>query len=1068
MADHEYTFDPDAGNNTAASVYRLARRGGPRVLDLGSGPAIVSSHLATNDSKEVTCVDQSSESLAAARGRGIARTIMADLADSDWVDHLEERQFDVIILADVLEHLINPGQLLSTIATCGLLAPGGHLVISIPNAGHEAVVAELVKGRFTYQDTGLLDSTHLRFFTLDTLRGLLEGSGFFITQVERTRRTAEQTSLSAHDATLPTELRDLILQAAPEAQTYQFIVSAEPADAASDLAEAREQLSLLSAELAEVKRVLHRTQDQAERSRLQLKTEAKLADRELALLRQRIQQVEGVLERERKRHTQVLGSAGKAAAKEIAALQRKIDEIYKSRTWKVGRAAWGAFHLPGKVLSKTRPTPSNTVMPRVPAPTPKETPTLHETIDYPLVEDNIVRQKYERALARRTFSGTARNVTIAVYSTDLTEGRGDVYTAVGLGRQLETIGFEVIYLPRDRWYDVPSGTEIFVAMMESVDITQLPSDLATVAWIRNETEVWCRQPWLPLFDLALASSPQSLEAVRRVFAGPTGLLPIGVDTELFAPRSRPDDRAGVVTTVNQWGRERELFTHLKQAEVKWPLALFGESRGLAPELECFSRGPVSFFALPSLYNQAVVVLDDFNHTTAPFGNVNSRVYEAAACGAIVLTNRSNGLDAVGLENLGTFSSAQTISELITHSLGSAGALKGAQSQAMDVDERHSYVRRAAEFAGHLQRLDGADTVDRLVVNFYPDYRANPYLEMMWSSLRGDGSIAIPIADDLDVSAAVRAADLQASVFHLNWTAPILGPAQDDHSRLVRYRRFVEALDELNGRGVPTIWTLHNVLPHECADPYLEAQLRQEIADRVDHIHVMCESTVAACSEWFDVPETKTRMIPHPSYIDVYSNLVDKETARYHLGLQPDDFVYLHFGQIRPYKAIDRLLDAFDRVSHSDPKVKLLLVGKPGRFDGVRQIMERARANPSVIANFNHIPDADVQLYMNAADVAVLPHRQALNSGALLLAYSFGLPVVASATGCMATQVDDLTGVTFDWDEGEQALLNALLDGRQLGPNHGKAAYERAKAVHYLDIGTQFRQLVDEAMSLRRT
>jgi 2-polyprenyl-3-methyl-5-hydroxy-6-metoxy-1,4-benzoquinol methylase len=450
MADYEYTFDPTAANDTAASVYRLARRGGSRILDLGSGPAIISAHLAANDSKEVTCVDASSDSLAAARARGIDKTIVADLADSAWADQLADEQFDVIILADVLEHLINPRQLVQTIADRRLLAPGGQLVISIPNAGHEAIVAELVRGRFTYQDTGLLDSTHLRFFTLDTLRALLESTGYFITQIERTHRTAEQTSLSVHDATLPTELRDRILQAAPEAQTYQFIVRAEPADAARDLAETREQFSLLGAELAEVKRILQRTQDEAEahddrseevallraeldrgeRSRMQLKTEAELADRELALLRQRIAHVEGVLERERKRHGQVLGSAKKAAeiknaaaAKEIAALQRRIDDIHASRTWKVGRAAWGAFHFPGKVLHRSRQDPTaitETAIPPEPAAPPAEAPALHEPIEYPLVEDHIVREKYERALARRTFSGTARNVAIAVYTTDLT------------------------------------------------------------------------------------------------------------------------------------------------------------------------------------------------------------------------------------------------------------------------------------------------------------------------------------------------------------------------------------------------------------------------------------------------------------------------------------------------------------------------------------------------------------------------------------------------------------------------------------------------------------------------
>ncbi|MGA9596185.1 MAG: methyltransferase, partial [Acidimicrobiia bacterium] len=67
VADYEYSFDPDEPNNTAAAVYRLARGGGPKVLDLGSGPGIVAGYLTAHDGKQVTCVDDSADALAAAR-----------------------------------------------------------------------------------------------------------------------------------------------------------------------------------------------------------------------------------------------------------------------------------------------------------------------------------------------------------------------------------------------------------------------------------------------------------------------------------------------------------------------------------------------------------------------------------------------------------------------------------------------------------------------------------------------------------------------------------------------------------------------------------------------------------------------------------------------------------------------------------------------------------------------------------------------------------------------------------------------------------------------------------------
>jgi glycosyltransferase involved in cell wall biosynthesis/2-polyprenyl-3-methyl-5-hydroxy-6-metoxy-1,4-benzoquinol methylase len=1081
MADYEYSFDPDERNNTAASVYRLVRPGGRRVLDLGSGPGIVAAYLTTHDAKQVTCVDNSPGALAAAGGRGVGRLVAADLTDPGWADTVAGESFDVIVMADVLEHLIDPGSLLATIDERGLLADDGYLVISIPNAAHEAVLAELINGRFTYQDTGLLDSTHLRFFTLASLRELLERAGFVITRIERTRRTAEQTSLAIHDVALPAELRDRVLEASPEAQTYQFVVRAEPADAAGALADLRERLAVAEARLAEQAQLSARDTSaelaaatrEAEARVSSLEADIAATRRDRAVLEQRLAELQRALAREqqltateRKRYEKVLAEAKRhtagesleQAGRKIKRLEKELADVYRSRTWKVGRTVWSAFHAPTRLMQRVRSAPVSVAE----APVPQR--VVKAPGSYALVEDMTMREKYEEALARSEFTGERRGVAVAIYTDDLDAGRGDLYTAVGLGRYLEEVGFEVVYLPQDRWYDVPSGAEIYVAMLETVDITRLPKSLTTVAWIRNQTDVWVGQPWLALYDLVLASSQRSLDAISRVYPGTTGLLPIGVDTEFFSQQAAAEDRWGVVSTVNQWGREREVFAYLKEKEPDFPLAVYGQQGGMAPELEAYGHGPVSFFSLPSLYNQARVVLDDFNHTTAGYGNVNSRLFEAAACGAQVLTNRAIGLEELGLGGVGVFSSARALFELIDRGLESADAARTAESVRQVIVDNHSYRRRAGQFKDLVEGIDDrAPMEDGVVVGYYPDYRDNPYTEMMWAQLRKRRSIAIPVGSELSFTASIRAAEHRRTVFHLNWTAPILGGAADEHDRLVRHRRFVEALDEMHAGGIPLIWTVHNVLPHESADRELEARLRQEIVDRVDIIHVMCQETVAACADWFEIPRSKVRVIPHPGYIDVYPNLVDRPTARTMLGLRPEDFVYLHFGQIRPYKGIGRLLDAFDQVARVDRDARLLLVGKPGRFEGIRQITDQVRANPKIISNFNPIPDADIQLYMNAADVVVLPHQTALNSGALLLAYSFARPVVAAATGCLAGQVDTTTGVPFDWADGPLALQNAMLAASNLGPEHGATAYARAEAAHYLKVGKRFAALVDELL-----
>ncbi|MGZ3452221.1 MAG: methyltransferase domain-containing protein, partial [Polyangiales bacterium] len=93
---------------------------------------------------------------------------------------------DCIVFADVLEHLVDPWAAVRRARE--LLVPGGTLVVSIPNVLHHSVVQDLARGRFDYRDAGVLDRTHLRFFTAATARELVEQAGF---QVERMERVVE-------------------------------------------------------------------------------------------------------------------------------------------------------------------------------------------------------------------------------------------------------------------------------------------------------------------------------------------------------------------------------------------------------------------------------------------------------------------------------------------------------------------------------------------------------------------------------------------------------------------------------------------------------------------------------------------------------------------------------------------------------------------------------------------------------------------------------------------------------------------------------------------------------------
>ncbi len=120
----------------------------------------------------------------------------------------------------------------------------GYLVISIPNAGPRSSAGRADQRPIHlpgHRAAGLHPSCGSSPWPVSG--SCWSGPGSVITRIERTRRTAEQTSLAIHDVALPAELRDRMLEASPEAQTYQFIVRAEPADAAGAIADLRERLA---------------------------------------------------------------------------------------------------------------------------------------------------------------------------------------------------------------------------------------------------------------------------------------------------------------------------------------------------------------------------------------------------------------------------------------------------------------------------------------------------------------------------------------------------------------------------------------------------------------------------------------------------------------------------------------------------------------------------------------------------------------------------------------------------------------------------------------------------------
>ena len=174
-----YNLKKDKYSSHSVILALLGKGRGQRLLDVGAAQGDMA-QLLTRQGYDVTAVEGDPTLAAMARGK-CREVIVADL-DQPVPDL--HGPFDVVLYADVLEHLKDPQRALRDINQ--QLKPGGTVLVSVPNIAHLWVRLRLLRGKFDYMDRGILDRTHMRFFTHKSFKALLGDAGLDLVELTAT------------------------------------------------------------------------------------------------------------------------------------------------------------------------------------------------------------------------------------------------------------------------------------------------------------------------------------------------------------------------------------------------------------------------------------------------------------------------------------------------------------------------------------------------------------------------------------------------------------------------------------------------------------------------------------------------------------------------------------------------------------------------------------------------------------------------------------------------------------------------------------------------------------------
>lgn len=303
--------------------------------------------------------------------------------------------------------------------------------------------------------------------------------------------------------------------------------------------------------------------------------------------------------------------------------------------------------------------------------------------------------------------------------------------------------------------------------------------------------------------------------------------------------------------------------------------------------------------------------------------------------------------------------------------------------------------------------------------------SHPYLLLLYENLSKQGVEIYDLKNKIEFLINLR----KINIIHFHWIEFYLR-SKSFLITLLKFPAFFLFLMFTKLLGKKIVITLHNVEPHERLHPFLEHIGFKRCLGMADAIIVHNNYSKNKAKVLYGVGREKIHIIPHGNFISYYSNSITKKEAKEILEIPKDKFILLFFGMIRPYKGIDALINVSNQLLGHISNLFIMFVGKCEDETLKLKVAKFShKFKNNCFVKLEHIPDGEIQIYMNAAEVGILPYQEITTPGSMLLFMSFGKPIIVPNLEPIKEILGE-EGIYYKVENNE-SLKNAIINSKNL-------------------------------------